>query len=95
MYLHGLLIGMVGIALLVGMMAFRIHWRHAWVLIGGGAIIATLLVTVGGIYDRHESPTSAGMWTQVTGFFALDEMLAVVVVAFMIDWFARAKDRVG
>ncbi len=91
MYLHGLLIGMVGIALLVGMMAFRISWRHAWVLVGGGAVVATLLVTVGGIFDRHESPTSAGMWTQVVGFFALDEMLAVVVVAFMVDWFAHAE----
>ena len=48
-------------------------------------------MTVGGIFDRHESPTSAGMWTQVVGFFALDEMLAVVVVAFMIDWFADAE----
>jgi len=91
MYLHGLLIGMVGIALLVGMMAFHIRWRHAWILVGGGAILATLFATVGGIFDRDASPTSAGMWTQVTGFFALDEMLAVVVVALTIEWFAYAE----
>jgi hypothetical protein len=91
MYLHGLLIGMVGIALLLGMMSFRIRWRHAWLLVCGGVIVATLLDTVGGIFDRHESPTSAGMWTQVVGFFALDEMLAVVVLACMVDWFARAE----
>jgi hypothetical protein len=29
------------------------------------------------------------MWTQVVGFFALDEILAVAVLAFMADWFAR------
>ena len=89
MYLHGLLIGMVGIALLLGMLVFDIQWPHARLLVAGGVILATLLDTIGGVFDRSASTTSAPMWTQVAGFFVLDEMLVAVIIAFGIDWFAH------
>ncbi|HXP18100.1 MAG TPA: hypothetical protein VN840_00510 [Streptosporangiaceae bacterium] len=91
MYLHGMLIGMVAVGVLLGMLVFEIRSRHAWLLIPAGVITATVFATVGGIFDRTEAPTEAGMWTQVVGFFALDEILAVAIVAFMIDWFARTQ----
>jgi hypothetical protein len=91
MYLHGMLIGMVAIVILLGMLVFEIRNRHAWLLIPAGVIAATLFATIGGIYDRTESPTEAGMWTQVVGFLALDEILIVAAAAFMIDWFTRTE----
>jgi hypothetical protein len=89
MYLHGLLIGMVGITLLLAMSAFRLTWSHAWAWVGLGVLVATLLDTVGGVFC-HQIPGSAGnqvaMWTQIVGFFALDEMLVVAGLAFYKDW---------
>jgi hypothetical protein len=93
MYLHGLLIGMVGIAVLMTMSVFRLRWRHAWLLIPLGVLVATLFDTVGGIFDRHipgGSADQAAMWAQIVGFFALDEILIVIVVAFLLDWRTRS-----
>lgn len=89
MYLHGMLIGTVGIAVLLAMLVFDIRNRRCWLFIPGGVVVATVLATMGGIWDRSTSPTSAAMWTQVAGFFALDEILIVAVLAFVLDWFAR------
>ena len=89
MYLHGMLIGMVGITLLTTMAVFQLRWRHAWVFVPLGVIAATFFDTVGGIFD-HRIPGSAGdeiaTWVQILGFFALDEMLIVIGVAFFLDW---------
>lgn len=89
MYLHGMLIGMVGITLLTTMAVFQLRWRHAWVLVPLGVIAATFFDSVGGIFD-HRIPGSAGdeiaTWVQILGFFALDEMLIVVGWAFLHDW---------
>ncbi|MCL4446550.1 MAG: hypothetical protein M1134_06770 [Actinobacteria bacterium] len=92
MYLHGLLIGMVGITLLTTASVFRLRWRHAWILIPLGVIVATLFDTVGGIFDRAIPGTIADQvatWVQIIGFFTLDEMLIVISLAFFLDW--RAK----
>jgi hypothetical protein len=92
MYLHGVFIGMVGVALLLAALLFRLRWRHLWLLICLGAVAATLLASVGGIFDRHV-PGPAGdqvaMWTQILGFFCLDEMLVVLLLGFVKDWRAR------
>jgi hypothetical protein len=71
------------------MLVFDIRWPHARLWVAGGVVLATLLDTIGGTFDRSASTTSAPMWTQVAGFFVLDEMLVVVIIAFGIDWFAR------
>lgn len=89
MYLHGLLIGMVGIAMLLALSVFHLRWRHAWLLIPLGVVVATLLDTVGGIFDRNIPGTTGdqvAMWVQIIGFFALDEILIVAVLAFFLDW---------
>ncbi len=92
MYAHGLLIGMLGIALLLAASVFRLTWRHLWLFVGLGVVAATLLSTIGGIFDRH-IPGPAGdqvaMWTQILGFFTLDEMLIVLAWGFWKDWRAR------
>ena len=92
MYLHGMLIGMVGITLLTTMAVFQLRWKHAWLLVPLGVIAATLFDTIGGIFD-HNIPGSVGdrvaTWVQILGFFALDEMLIVIGWAFFHDWRAR------
>lgn len=92
MYLHGMLIGMVGVTLLLAISVFDLRWRHAWVLIPLGVVVATLLATVGGVFD-HNIPGSTGdhvaTWVQILSFFTLDEMLIVIGVAFFIDWRAH------
>jgi len=89
MYLHGMLIGMVGITLLTTMAVFQLRWKHAWLLVPLGVIAATFFDTIGGIFD-HNIPGSAGdrvaTWVQILGFFALDEMLIVIGWAFFHDW---------
>lgn len=94
MYLHGMLIGMVGITLLLSMMVFQIRWKHAWWLVPLGVVVATLFDTVGGIFD-HRIPGDIGdkiaTWTQILGFFTLDEMLIVTAIAFFLDWRAKTS----
>jgi len=92
MYLHGMLIGMVGITLLTAMAVFQLRWRHAWLLVPLGVVAATFFDTVGGIFDRQIPGTTGdeiATWVQILGFFALDEMLIVVGWAFFHDWRAR------
>ncbi len=92
MYLHGMLIGMVGVTILLALAVFELSWRHAWVLVPLGVAAATLLATIGGIFDRN-IPGSTGdrvaTWVQILSFFTLDEMLVVIGLAFFIDWRAR------
>ena len=94
MYLHGMLIGMVGITLLTTMAVFQLRWRHAWLLVPLGVIAATFFDTIGGIFD-HNIPGNAGdrvaTWVQILGFFALDEMLIVIGWAFFHD--SACRDR--
>lgn len=88
MYLHGLLIGMVAILLLTAMSVFHLRWRHAWLLIPLGVVAATLCDTIGGIFDRAIPGTisdQVATWVQIVGFFALDEILIVIIVGFFLD----------
>lgn len=94
MYLHGLLIGMVGITLMLATAVFGLRWRHAWLLIPLGVVAATLLDTIGGIFDRAIPGNVAdhlSTWVQIAGFFTLDEMLIVICVAFLFDWRAKTQ----
>jgi chromate transport protein ChrA len=54
MYLHALLIGMVGLIALVVLEMFEGYCtRHVWVGIILGVIAATVLTAVGGIWDTR------------------------------------------
>jgi hypothetical protein len=93
MYLHGLLIGLVGVVSLVVVDAFAFPSRHVRSFIAGGAVAATLLAGIGGVFDRAPTDTLA-LWTQIAGFFSLDEILLTLIWAFWQDWRAgRAPSR--
>jgi hypothetical protein len=79
MYLHGLLIGMVGLAALLVCEVFECKSRHVRLWIAVGVVAATVLASIGGIYDSRVPGAEVAMWTQVAGFFALDEILAVLL----------------
>jgi len=90
MYLHGLLIGMVGLMALLALEVFETrcspHVRAGIVL---GVVGATVLAAAGGIFDRVAPGDEAAMWTQIAGFFFLDEILVLLLVGFWQGW--RAK----
>jgi hypothetical protein len=90
MFLHGLLIGMVGLMSLLACQILRLRSTHVRLWITGGAIAATILAAVGGIWDRTIPGSEVPMWTQIFGFFALDEILLVLLVGIIGEWRTRS-----
>lgn len=88
MYLHGLLIGMVGLAALVALSVLRLRSFHIRAGIIAGVLVATVLASVGGIFDRQIPGAEVAMWTQIAGFFALDEILLLLLIGI---WAARSQ----
>ncbi|HEX9037882.1 MAG TPA: hypothetical protein VF808_12930 [Ktedonobacterales bacterium] len=86
MFLHGLLIGMVGLVALLTCQTFRLRSMHARVWIAGGVVVATILAAVGGIWDKTIPGSEVPMWTQILGFFALDEILLTLIIGLALEW---------
>ena len=86
MFLHGLLIGMVGLFALLTLQVLRVRSMHARVWISAGVVVATVLASVGGIFDTKIPGAEVAMWTQILGFFALDEILFVMVYAIVREY---------
>ncbi len=86
MYMHGLLIGMVGLMALLTCQILCISSRHTRVWVLMGVLVATVLSAVGGIWDRSIPGSEVPMWTQIVGFFALDEILAVLLAGIIGQW---------
>jgi hypothetical protein len=87
MFLHGLLIGMVGLMALLTCQVMRLRSKHVRIWIAGGVVVATILAAVGGIWDKSIPGSEVPMWTQIFGFFALDEILILLVVGMAGEWF--------
>ena len=79
MYLHGLLIGLAGLAALLTCQVFSLRSRHVRLWILTGVVFATVTTAIGGIFDTRVPGAEVAMWTQILGFFALDEILAVLL----------------
>jgi hypothetical protein len=79
MFLHGLLIGMVGLMALLMVQVMRIKSLHvrAWICVG--VVAATILASIGGVFDTKIPGAEVALWTQIFGFFALDEILIVLI----------------
>ncbi|MGZ6372197.1 MAG: hypothetical protein ACXWL8_02250 [Candidatus Limnocylindria bacterium] len=86
MYLHGMLIGMVGLLALLTCSVLQLRSRHTRLWIVGGVLFATMLTAIGGIWDRQIPGAEIPMWTQIAGFFALDEILIVLLVGMLGEW---------
>jgi hypothetical protein len=86
MFLHGLLIGMVGLLALLTCEAFALRSLHVRMWITGGVVVATILAAIGGIWDRTIPGSEVPMWTQILGFFALDEILIVLLYGVIREW---------
>jgi hypothetical protein len=82
MYLHGLLIGMVGLLGLIAMDVFGAGHksRTAHNLILWGTLGAALFSGVGGIFD-HTVEDTFFLWMQIVSFFFLDEILITLTFA--------------
>lgn len=83
MYLHGLLIGMVGLMALAALEMFEsrcsLYVREGIV---GGVLVATVLTAVGGIFDRGIPGYEVARWTHIVGSFALDGILFLLIIGF-------------
>jgi len=90
MFLHGLLIGMVGLLALLACQVLRLRSTHIRVWITGGVVVATILAAVGGIWDRSIPGSEVPMWTQIFGFFALDEIVLLLLLGIIGEWRARS-----
>lgn len=86
MFLHGLLIGLVGLLAMLTCQILALTWRHALVWITGGVLFATILSAVGGIFDTKIPGAEIPMWVQIFSFFALDEILIVLLIGVAVEW---------
>ena len=92
MFLHGLLIGTAGLLALLACGVLGLRSRHTQVWIVGGVLFATVLAAVGGIFDRSIPGSEVPMWVQIFGFFALDEILLVLLFAIVAEWRTGRRD---
>jgi len=86
MFLHGLLIGMVALFALLTLSVLKVRSMHVRVWILVGAVVATVLASVGGIFDTKVPGAEVGLWTQIFGFMALDEILVLMVYAIVSEY---------
>ncbi len=94
LYLHGMQIGMVGLLALLtcGVLGLRSMHTRMWIV--GGVLFATVVAAIGGIWDRQIPGSEVPMWVQILGFFALDEILIVLLLGMIGEWRAgSAKAR--
>lgn len=83
MYLHGLLITMVGLLALIATDVFACVHKGIRSLILWGTLGAALLSGVGGMFDRSLTDT-VGLWMQIVSFFFLDEILVTLTIGLVI-----------
>jgi hypothetical protein len=86
MYMHGLLIGMVGLLALITLEVMKVSSLHIRLWIVGGVLFATVLAGVGGIFDTKIPGAEVAMWIQIFGFFALDEILVLLAWGLYSEW---------
>jgi hypothetical protein len=85
MFLHALLVGMVGLAALLTVQIMSLRSRHVGIWVTAGVLVATL-TTIAGIFDRQLPGSEVALWTQIVGFLALDEIAVVLLVAMIGEW---------
>ena len=92
MYLHGLLVGMVGLLALLTCGVLQLRSMHTRMWIVGGVLFMTVLTAVGGIFDRQIPGAEVAMWVQILGFFALDEICIVLLLGMLAEWRSGAPN---
>jgi hypothetical protein len=80
MFLHGLLVGMVGLGVLMICQIIGCGSRRFRAWIAGGVLVGTILATLGGTFNRSLGGSELALWTQVLSFLAMD-VTAVVMLA--------------
>jgi hypothetical protein len=86
MYMHGLLIGMVGLLALLTLAVMKVQSMHVRMFIVAGVLFATVLSAAGGVFDTKIPGAEVAMWTQIISFFALDEILLALAIGLFLEW---------
>ena len=87
MYLHGLNTCLVGLAALLAVDLLEISSPHVRKGILVGVLIAGILSPIGAIFNTSAPwNAGAGLWIQVTGFLALDEVVILLLWGMVGVW---------
>lgn len=86
MYLHGLLVGMVGLLALLAcrILSIRSGRVQAWIV--GSVAVATVFSGLGGLWDRTIPGPALPLWFHLIGLFALDMILVTLLVGMVGGW---------
>ncbi len=77
---------MVGLFALLTLQVMKVRSMHVRVWIAVGAVVATVLASIGGIFDNKVPGAEVALWTQIFGFFALDEILILMIYAIVTEY---------
>jgi hypothetical protein len=90
MFLHGLLIGMVGLAALMLCQILRCGSGRNRGWIAGGVLAATVLAAIGGTFNRSLRGSDLALWTQVLSFFIMDGIALLMLVTAIREWRSKS-----
>jgi hypothetical protein len=90
MFVHGLLMGMVALAVLTTCLILGCGSRqfHGW--IAGTVVVAAVLAAIGGTFNRSVGRSGFGLWTQVISFLVMDGIAILMLVVAMREWQRRS-----
>lgn len=91
MYLHGLLVSVAALGVLIASQVLDLRATHVEVWVTGGVMAAAILAGIGGIWVHQIPGSDAPMWLQIFGFFALDEILLVLLAGIVSEWLDRSS----
>jgi hypothetical protein len=91
MYLHGLLVSVSALGVLLASHVLCLRATHVQVWVTGGVLAAAILAGIGGLWIHKIPGAEAPMWLQIFGFFALDEILLVLLVGIVSEWLDRSS----
>ncbi|RIV20897.1 hypothetical protein D2Q93_11165 [Alicyclobacillaceae bacterium I2511] len=85
MYLHGLLVGLAALIVLVACEVFKLHSNGVRVFSLASALLSTLIVSLGGIFDATLQVHWVWLILHVIGFFLLDAVFIAMLVGFFLE----------
>jgi hypothetical protein len=90
MFLHGLLVGMVGLAVLTICQIMGCGSRRFRAWIAGGVLVGTILAALGGTFNRSLGGSELALWTQVVSFFVMDGIAVLMLAAAIRERWSRS-----
>lgn len=84
-YLHGLLVGIAALIVLISCEVFKLHSNGVRIFSLAAALISTVIVSLGGIFDATLQVHWFWLILHVIGFFLLDAVFIAMLVGFFLE----------